>query len=96
MLLTQRINFKIFLISLAVISLLTGFSFTMAFRRVDFQLFEILRFPTHTLFWDFFGSSSFLFRTGIFINVAFYSLVFERLITFLKAKKSITLTPASN
>lgn len=89
MLLRQKVNFKVFLISIVIIFLLTSFSFIMAFRRVDFHLFEILRFPTHTLFWSYFGSTSFLFKAGIFINIVFYSLIVERLITFLTREKQL-------
>jgi hypothetical protein len=52
----------------------------------SFFLFEIFRFPTHTLFWEYFSSSSFLYRMGLFYNIIFYSILFERLTLYLRAR----------
>lgn len=92
MLLRQKINFKVLLLAIIIVSLLTGISFLMAFAAkeemgIGFFLFEIFRFPTHTLFWDYFSSSSALYRTGLFINIAFYSMIIERLITYVRVNK---------
>lgn len=88
----QRINFKILLIAIVVTSIMTGVSFLMAFSADEgtgnnFHLFEIFRFPTHILFWDYFSSSSSLYRTGLFINIIFYSLLIERLTTLFIGKR---------
>ena len=45
-------------------------------------LFYILRFPTHSLLWDFFSQSSTLYRTGLVINIFFWSLILERIFLF--------------
>lgn len=95
MFLKQRINFKVLLIVIVLTSILTGISFLIAFSAdegtgINFHLFEIFRFPTHTLFWNYFSSSSSLYRTGLFINIAFYSLLIERLTTYFKSKRKIS------
>jgi len=92
MFLKQRVNFKTLLIAIIAVSVLTGISFLMAFAAdegtgIDFHLFEIFRFPTHTLFWDYFSSSSSLYRAGLWINIAFYSIIIERLITYVNYKR---------
>lgn len=45
------------------------------------KLFSMLRFPTHTLFWNFFSSSTFLFFLGLFINCILYAFIIERIIS---------------
>lgn len=82
----RRINFSILLISFLIISFLTGISFLAAMGGEGF-LFIFFCFPTHTLFWDYFTSSSHLYRVGLYINIAFYAVLTERLITHIKGVK---------
>ncbi len=41
--------------------------------------FDILRFPTHTLFWSVFSLHGTLYLLGLALNLSFYGLLFERL-----------------
>jgi hypothetical protein len=51
------------------------------------ELFSILRFPTHTLFWWIIGiGGPFTFFGGLILNSMFYGLLIERLVYFLKRK----------
>jgi hypothetical protein len=59
-------------------------SFWMLFAR----LFEILRYPTHTLLWSIFSNNGALvFFGGLLINCCFYGVLTERLFSFFKALK---------
>lgn len=49
-------------------------------------LFKVLRFPTHTFFWDFFNRTAPIFYSGLLLNTAFYALLTERLFSFLKGQ----------
>lgn len=51
------------------------------------KLFYILRFPTHTLFWDFFSFNATLFFVGLMVNCIFYGLLIERTIFYLTFTK---------
>jgi hypothetical protein len=89
MFLKLRINYLTLLIALIVVTLLTGISFIMAFAAdegtgIDLHLFEVFRFPTHTLFWDYFSSTSNLYGLGLGINVFLYAILVERILTYLK------------
>ena len=50
-----------------------------------------LRFPVFTFLWKFiYGHFNiFLFATGVFLNCAFYGVIIERVIYFLKKKRKI-------
>ena len=92
MLLKQKVNFKVLLLAILAISLLTGISFLMAFADdgdtgIGLHTFEVFRFPTHTLFWEYFSSTSSLYRVGLFINIIFYSVIIERIITLFRRSK---------
>lgn len=50
------------------------------------KLFYILRFPTHTLFWNFFSYNAGLFITGLILNCIFFGLLIERIYYNLKQK----------
>ena len=89
-----RINLITLFFALIAVSILTGISFLSVFAAnegtgINVCLFEIFRFPTHTLFWDYFSSSSSLYRKGLFINIAFYSIIIERLITLYRSKRKV-------
>ena len=61
-------------------------SFWMLFAR----LFEILRFPTHTLLWTLFSNNGALvFFGGLILNCCFYGVLTERLISIFKPNKKI-------
>ena len=49
------------------------------------RLFYILRFPTHTVLWNFFSARGALYFPGLFINILFGGLAVERTI-FLSKK----------
>lgn len=51
------------------------------------ELFHVLRFPTHTLLWDLFSSSTVLFFLGLLLNLTFYGLAAERLFALFKNLK---------
>ncbi|MFT3705553.1 MAG: hypothetical protein QM802_24500 [Agriterribacter sp.] len=54
------------------------------------KLFYIIRFPTHTLWWDFFsGSSAIIYFAGLLGNCLLYGLITERLISFVRRKPLI-------
>jgi hypothetical protein len=52
------------------------------------NLFKIFRFPTHTLFWDFFNQNAKTFYLGLLLNTIFYAFVTERLFSFFKRQKA--------
>jgi hypothetical protein len=86
MLLFREISSKRFLLAIILVIMLTGLSYLSALgsgKGVLPYLFYIFRFPTHSLFWDFFSQSSTLYRAGLVINIFFWSVILER--TFLVA-----------
>ena len=59
------------------------------FTNILAEAFWFFRFPTHTLFWNFFENSTLfpvLFFGGWVVNSFLYGLVIERLIYFLKRR----------
>jgi hypothetical protein len=60
-----------------------------SFWTIFAQLFYVMRFPTHTLFWDFIiNSSATSYFAGLFINCLFYGLLTERFYSFIKNKNN--------
>jgi len=51
------------------------------------KLFYVLRFPTHTLFWDLFSSNTILYFLGLLMNCIFYGFITERLITYFNSTR---------
>ncbi|HSY60751.1 MAG TPA: hypothetical protein VK796_02695 [Cytophaga sp.] len=49
------------------------------------RLFYILRFPTHTLLWEFINGVTFL--PALMLNGLFYAFITERIISFLRNKR---------
>jgi hypothetical protein len=93
--LLQTINQKRFILAIVIISFLTALSYLSALgngKGVLPILFYIFRFPTHTLLWDFFSQSSIIYRVGLVINVLFWSLVIERILSILLSKQKIDST----
>ncbi len=95
---------KIFIIATVVFGLLLIPSFLAALGEdegtlpdnsiwvIFTRLFNILRFPTHTLFWRIItrGGATIYF-VGLFINCMFYGLLTERIIVLLgKGVKKLT------
>ena len=89
---SKGFNNNIFLTALFLFGLLTIITFIAATSADDAtsglfvtrlaKIFLILRFPTHVLFWDFFGyNGSFIFYAGLVINCFFYAFVVERLLS---------------
>jgi hypothetical protein len=94
--LRHPINIAALTISFFAICLLTVVSFlgacaydegTMSSSILS-NLFKIFRFPTHTLFWDFFNQTATTFYLGLLLNAIFYAFVTERLFSFLKRQKA--------
>src|SRR5438067_1575561 len=94
----KRFNWVIFLVTLILLCILAFFSFFAAWARDDgtlsegflpnllADLFLILRFPTHTLFWNYMNGDMFLF--GLLINCILYSFLIERLIQIMKRTRT--------
>ena len=55
-----------------------------------YHLFNIFRFPTHTLFFDFFLRGGFHFFGGLLLNVLFYALLIERCFSYLKRRGKVS------
>src|SRR5436190_7638992 len=51
------------------------------------SVFKVFRFPTHTLFWDFFNQTTATFYSGLLLNVVFYAFLTERFSSFIKGRK---------
>jgi hypothetical protein len=93
----RRFKLNIFLIATVCIFLLTLLSFYGAVSEDDpgnegsfvlgflSGLYNILRFPTHTLFWEFFSQAGF-FSVGLLLNSAIYALIIERVSGFFRKK----------
>jgi hypothetical protein len=66
----------------------------MTTNPIPSYLFSILRFPTHTLFFDFFLKNTFLFFGGLMMNVLFYALLIERGFSYVRllAKSGVKLS----
>jgi hypothetical protein len=99
----KKFNWSIFLYSAILVGFLIVSSFIAAgaedegtlgsgmIGMVLSKLFYILRFPTHTLFWNFFSSDSNHYFGGLLINCLFYGLIVERIafvIKFQRQKRS--------
>ena len=50
-------------------------------------LFNVLRFPVHTLLGTVAESNNLLFTAGLVLNCLFYGLLYERIYTWLRRKK---------
>ena len=90
MILLRKVSLKRFILSLFIVSCLTGLSYLSALgsgKGALVYLFYIFRFPTHTLLEEYFQKSSSLYRKGLFINVIFWSIILERLLTIIVAIK---------
>jgi hypothetical protein len=91
----RKFKFKIFVIAFVAISALTCLSFLAAFGRDEGTLgdgliwnlladsFDFFRLPTHRLLWDFMIKHSWLYFPALTLNVFFWSIVTERLITLI-------------
>ena len=94
-------NKTVFVISTVVVALLVIPGFLAAFGEDEGMLkpddtlwnfftllFNVLRFPTHTLLWPIIAAGGPLtFFGGLFINCVFYGLVVERIISFFRGEK---------
>lgn len=89
-------NKTIFIISTLLLLGLTFFGGLGAFAEEDgtidnsssliwlAKMFNILRFPTHTLFWDLFSLNGYIYILGLLLNCLLYGLIFERIIYYFK------------
>ena len=61
------------------------------------KLFDVLRFPTHTLLWPLItkGGAA-IFNGGLIINCLFYGLLTERLIYFVKRWRKLNANKKSS
>jgi hypothetical protein len=55
-----------------------------------YHLYNIFRFPTHTLFFDFFLRGGFHFFGGLLLNVLFYALLIERCFYYLRQRGKVS------
>ncbi|RYY53705.1 MAG: hypothetical protein EOO09_17030 [Chitinophagaceae bacterium] len=56
--------------------------------RILSGLFNVLRFPTHTLAGDFADSNNIVFFVGLLCNCLFYGLLYERIRYFIREKRN--------
>jgi len=101
----KHFNWAIFLISVLVIGLLVFPSFFAAFAEDEgtlnsdykiwnffARLFNVLRFPTHTLLWSMISEGGPLaYLGGLFVNCLFYGLAIERIASLLPKQKRNTV-----
>jgi hypothetical protein len=93
--LKQSLNIAILTISLFAISILAVISLFGSWAydegtidsNILASVFQVVRFPTHTLFWEFFNQTTRTFYAGLILNILFYSLVIERMIVLIKTQK---------
>jgi hypothetical protein len=86
MFLYKEISAKRYFLGLIIAIILTGISYLAALsggQGLQSWLFNIFRFPCHTLFWDFFKQSSTLYRLGLVINIFVWALMLERFFTLI-------------
>ncbi len=96
----RRFNKRIFLASTLVVGFLFIPSFLAAYGEDEgtlgtnffwiafAKLFHILRFPTHTLLWNYITKGgAIVFFGGFAVNFMFYGFLLERLISILKRKE---------
>ena len=84
MFLIKDISAKRYLLGWVIAILLTGMSYLAGLSSGTGWLtsvFTVARFPTHTLFWDFFSQSSTFYRLGLVVNIFLWALMLERLFT---------------
>ncbi|MET0637456.1 MAG: hypothetical protein ABWZ25_15600 [Chitinophagaceae bacterium] len=96
----KNFNRKVFVTASMIVGLLVVVSLfgTLEFRSGESHsnflivflsgLFEVLRFPTHTLFPKLAETSSVVFCAGLLINSLFYGLILERLFAVIKSRKN--------
>ena len=97
--LVRKINITQVLIASFLTSLLTFLTFFFAFGKDEGTLgegyirnfiadsFNLFRFPTHVIAWNFFSSSPLLYLVGLLLNCILYGVLIERIIYFLKKKR---------
>ena len=96
----KNFNKSTFIVSTIVFIFIIAFSYIAAFAEDEgtigtnailltfAKLFYVLRFPTHTLFWNIIISGdSTIYFTGLFINCLFYSLITERIFSLFTVSK---------
>jgi len=100
MLLRKKINIPVALgasILVGVVAIPFTFFFAFAkdegtlgngvFPNLMAVLFNVFRFPTHSLLWDIFSSSAPLYFSGLLLNALFYGLIIERILLVAKSKR---------
>ena len=93
MLLFKEISLKRFLLAVVIVIILTGLSYLSVMGNesgIISWLFYMLRFPTHSLFWDFFSQSSTLYRLGLVINIFFWSIILERVLMLVSYIRTVS------
>ena len=88
----QRVNLIRLIAAFIIVIFLEGISYLFAMYK-GFWLFTILRFPTHTLLWNYFKTSSQLYRIGLWINILFWTLLLERIfmiISVIRKNRGLT------
>jgi hypothetical protein len=87
----RRINWKIIFLASVLLGALTIDSFLGAWsyddghhgrtETIQNAIFSVMRFPVHTLFWNFISKDSVIaiaYPLGLLVNVLFYAFLLER------------------
>jgi hypothetical protein len=94
----KKFSKKTFVVSTIVLGLFLVPRFLAAFGEDDgtisektlwivfARLFDVLRFPTHTLAWTIFSSTAIMYFIGLILNCMFWGLLIERISWLLKTK----------
>ena len=100
----RRINWKIVFFASIFFAVLTIDSFLGSWsydeghhgrtETIQNDIFSVMRFPVHTLFWNFISkdsASAIAYPLGLLVNVIFYALLYERIFYVLtKIKRAKT------
>lgn len=101
-LILKNFNRQIFIIQTVLLGLLLVPSFLATWAneegtlnknsgwQIFVDLFYVLRFPTHTLFWSIINKAGgFFYFIGLLLNCCFYSLLIERVVYLLRKPKLV-------
>ena len=91
----KKINYKLLFSTATILGLLVVISMFFVLEQEEgkessnivvvilTKLFDVLRFPTHTLFPRLAEQNSIVFCAGLLFNCLFYALIFERIHTYI-------------
>lgn len=93
----KRVNKGYFLIFTSIVGILTFLSFIAAYAKDEgtigenfiwnlfADLFNVFRFPTHNLLWDWMNPAFYII--GLVLNSMFYGLILERILNLIIKKR---------